>query len=141
LEAKRERYGRNGALKGDTAGTAGIAVINYFEGKLNPKSYRLVIDLAGGFPQICGCKFMPGINLARAAVVGSGDGSFSRSMGKFKRALAEEPALGQVQHQKKRQNKQKRLLNDGPRPLPGLIFLPGIYLRHMHKLLSINYMR
>ena len=66
-----------GFLQRDTAGTAGIAGINYFEGRLNLKSYCLVISLAGGFPQICGCKFMPEINLARATVVGSGEGSFS----------------------------------------------------------------
>ena len=61
---------------GDTAGTAGIAVINYFEGRLNPKTYWLIIGLAEGGPHICGWRFMQEINLARATMVGSGDGSF-----------------------------------------------------------------
>ena len=68
---------------------------------------------------------MPAINLARAIMVGSADGSFGRSMGKFKRGLAEEPVLGQVQHQKKRQNEQQRVLNPGLRPLPSLTFFTG----------------
>jgi hypothetical protein len=49
---------------------------------------------------------MPAIDLGRAIMVGSADGSFGRSMGKLKRGRAEEPVLGKIHHQKKRQNKQ-----------------------------------
>jgi hypothetical protein len=105
--------------------------INYFKGRLNPKSYWVVIGLAGGFGQICGGKFSPQITLARAIVVGSADGSFGRSMGKFKRGLAEEPVLGNIHHQKKRQDKQQGVLNGGLRSLLFLTFLRVFYPMHM----------
>jgi hypothetical protein len=87
--------------------------INYFEGRLNPNTYWLVIGLAAGAAQIWGCNFKPAINLARAIMVGSADGSFGSRMGTFKGGLAEEPVFGHVHHQKKRQNKQQRVLEVG----------------------------
>jgi hypothetical protein len=105
--------------------------INYFEGRVNPKTYWLVGGLAGGFPQISGCRFRLAINLARTIMVGRADGSFGSSMGKFKRGLAEEPVLSEVQHQKKRQNEQQRVLNYSLRSLPSLTFLPEVYPKHM----------
>jgi hypothetical protein len=114
-----------GVLQGNTAGTTGIVVINYFEGWLNLKTCWLVIGLAGERPQICGWKVIPAINLARAIMVRNADGSFGKSMGKFKLGLAKAPILSQVQHQKKRQNKQQRVLNGGLRPLPSLTFFTG----------------
>ena len=46
-------------------------------------------------------------------MAGSADGTYDRSMGKFKRGLAEEPVLGNIHHQKKRQDKQQGVLNGG----------------------------
>jgi hypothetical protein len=76
LGSQKKRRGKKGALKGDTAGTAGIVEINYFGGRLNLKTYWLVIDLAGGVAQIWVLNFKPEINLARAIMVGSDAGSF-----------------------------------------------------------------
>jgi hypothetical protein len=56
---------------------------------------------------------MPETNVARANMLEGADGSFGRGMGKFKGGLAEKPVLGQVQHQKKRQDKQQRVLEVG----------------------------
>jgi hypothetical protein len=97
LESKKARAERQS--EGDTAGTAAIAVINYFEGRLNLRKYWLVIGLAGVSPQRCGFNFMPAINLTRTIMVESADGCFGWSMGKLKRDLAEEPVLSQVQYQ------------------------------------------
>jgi hypothetical protein len=61
------------------------------------------------------------------------DRSFGSNGGKFKRGSAQEPVLGKVHHQEKRQNKQQRVLNGNLHPLPGLtFFLPEIYLKYMH---------
>jgi hypothetical protein len=46
----KKKRRRKRTLKGNTAGTAGIVVINYFEGRLNPKRSWLEISLAGEFP-------------------------------------------------------------------------------------------
>jgi hypothetical protein len=46
-------------------------------------------------------------------------------MGKVKRGLAEEPVLGQVQHQKNRQNEQQGVLNPGLRLPPDVAFFKG----------------
>jgi hypothetical protein len=53
-------------------------------------------------------------------MVESADGSLGSRMGKFKRGRTEEPVPGQVQHQKKRQDKQQRVLNGVLHPLPSL---------------------
>jgi hypothetical protein len=94
--------------------------INYFGGRLDLKTYWLVIGLAGGGAQICGWNLKPAINLTRVIMVGRADRSFGCSMGKFKGCSAEEPVLGKVQYQKKRQNKQQRVLNGDLHPLPSL---------------------
>jgi hypothetical protein len=98
--------------------------INYFGGRLNLKTYWLVIGLAGRVAAIFGYKLLPAIDLDRAIMVGSADRSFGSSMGKFKRARAQEPVLGKIQHQKKRQNKQQCVLEVGF-PLRGLTFYTG----------------
>ena len=74
---KKNAGGTAGSLQGDAAGTAEIAAMNYPEGRLNAWSYRLGIGMAGASQQICGCKFMPKINLARVRMVERGKGSLN----------------------------------------------------------------
>jgi hypothetical protein len=102
--------------------------MNYFGGVLNNKRYWLEIGLAGGGSQSCGCKFTLATNLARARMVGSASGNYGRTMGKVKRARADETVLGNVRHQKQCQNEQQGVLNPGLRLPPDLTFLTEIYL-------------